>query len=304
MQTPTISGTTQGTENDLSALFLERVFQLTKDGGYVAQVLPGAIFNGASTKDLRTYLLDETTIQKLVTFENRGVIFPEIHHQYNFGVVAFKNEGRTEELHGIFQQVGMNSLQNFAEVALNIPRRVLREYSPEARIFPYLQAQQGVSVLNTILDHPPISEERGETWRIEPYRESDRGNDVDRFVEDETEGDYPVLGGSNIYQFMYDPSFLDDLESPKFWSVAEDTNPELSAKRRIREKNLRRLKRGLYDAFDGSGSQIGFVNDLLETHRGEELSESDVLLDCTRSRLAGFLMHSSHRNYGPVWDES
>lgn len=286
MQTPKIGGTTQGTENDLSALFLERVFQLTKDGGYVAQVLPGAIFNGASTKDLRTQLLDETTIQKLVTFENRGIIFPEIHNQYNFGVIAFMNQGRTEELRGIFQQVGMDSLQNFDDVALTIPRRVLRDYSPEARIFPYLQSQQEVEVLDIVLSHPPISEQQGTSWYIEPYRELDRGNDVDRFVEKESAGDYPVLGGSNIYQFMYDPTFLDNLEPPKFWSVDEDKDPDRSAKHRIREKNIRRLKRKIYDAFDGTGSQVSFVNDLLDDHRGEELSEQDILLDSTEYRLS------------------
>src|SRR5699024_5298804 len=120
-------------------------------------------------KDLRAHLLDETTIQKLVTFENRGIIFPEIHNQYNFGVVAFKNKGRTESIRGIFQQVGMDSLGNFEDVALNVPRRVLREYSPEARIFPYVDSQEEVEVLNTILNHPPISEERGDSWYIEPY---------------------------------------------------------------------------------------------------------------------------------------
>ncbi|MFB6234917.1 MAG: Eco57I restriction-modification methylase domain-containing protein [Halopenitus sp.] len=285
MQTPTIGGKTQGTENDLSALFLERVFQLAKDGGYVAQVLPGAIFNGASTKDLRTHLLDETTIQKLITFENRG-IFPEIDTRYNFGVIAFRNEGRTEELRGIFQQVGMDSLQNFDGVALSIPRRVLRDYSPEARIFPYLQSQQEVEVLHTILAHPSIGKEEAGGWYLDPYAELHRGSDTDRFVETEAVGDYPVLGGSNIYQFMYDPTFLDDLEPPKFWSVEENEDPELSAKRRVREKNYRRLKRSLYYAFDGNGSQVEFVNDLLEDRRGEELSEDDVLLDCTEYRIA------------------
>ena len=88
MQTPTIGGSTQGTENDLSALFLERVFQLAKDGGYVAQVLPGMLFSGAATKDLRTHLLDETSIKSLITFENKGIIFPEIHNQFNFGVLT------------------------------------------------------------------------------------------------------------------------------------------------------------------------------------------------------------------------
>lgn len=284
MQTPTIGGTTQGTENDLSALFLERVFQLSKDGGYVAQVLPGAIFNGASTKDLRTHLLDETRVTALVTFENRGIVFPEIHNQYNFGVIAFENGGHTEDLKGIFQQVGMDVLQNFEEETLTIPRRVLREYSPEARIFPYLQSQQEVAVLDTILAHPPIGEQTEDAWYADPYAELHRTSDTDRFVEDPTEGDYPVYGGSNVYQFSYDPSFV-DIEPPEFWSVEEDLDPEKSAKRRIREKNLRNLKRALYDAFDGSGSQIGFVNDLLADHRGEELSEQDVLLDCTEYRI-------------------
>jgi hypothetical protein len=78
---------------------------------------------------------------------------------------------------------------------------------------------------------------------------------------------------------------LDDLESPQFWSVEEDTNPEKSAKRRVREKNFRKLKRGVYEAFDGTGSQKSFVNKLLEDHRGEPLSNDDVLLDCSEYRI-------------------
>ena len=285
MQTPKIGGQTQGTENDLSALFLERIFQLAKDDAYVAQVLPGAIFNGASTKDLRTHLLDETTIQSLVTFENRG-IFDEIDTRYNFGVITFKNSGRTEELRGIFKQIGMDVLDSLENDALHLTRRVLREYSPEARIFPYLQSQREVDVLNQILSHPPISEIEDDAWYVEPYAELHRGSDTDRFVETELDGDYPVLGGSNIYQFMHDGAILDSIEAPKFWSVSEERDPEVSAKRRIREKNQRRLKRGLYDAFDGSGSQISFVNNLLSEHRGSELHLDDVLLDCTTYRFA------------------
>jgi hypothetical protein len=285
LQRPTVAGRTAATENDLSALFTERVFKIARDDGFVSQVLPGGIFNGSSTKDLRLHLLDETQIKSLVTFENKG-IFPEIDNRYNFGVLVFENRGSTDELRGIFQQQEVDVLQEFEERALSIPRRVLREYSPSAAIFPYVDSQEEVSILNEILRHPSISERVGTDWRVEPYRELDRGNDVDRFIESEGQGDYPVLGGSNIFQYMYDPSFLDNLEGPKFWSVTEDRDPELSAKRRIQEKSLPKLKRGLYDAFDGSGSQIGFVNDLLDEHRGEPLSEDDVLLDCTEYRIA------------------
>jgi len=66
---------------------------------------------------------------------------------------------------------------------------------------------------------------------------------------------------------------VDDLEATKFWSVDEDKAPDKSAKRRIREKNHRKLKRGLYDdAFDGSVNVAEkFVNQILNQHRGEGL---------------------------------
>lgn len=282
-QSPVIGGKTRGTENDLSALFLERVFQLSKSGGYVAQVLPGAIFNAASTKDLRTHLLEKTTIDSLVTFENRG-IFDQIDTRYNFGVISFKNSGTTKQLNGIFQQTSLDVLENVENSTLDIPRRVLRQYSPEAGIFPYIESQAEVEVLNTILSHPPISDKETDGWYVDPYAELHRTGDTDRYVENKSAGDYPVYGGSNIYQFQYDPTFV-DIEEPEFWSVDEESNPDKSAKRRIKEKKVRGLKRSLYDAYDGSGSQKGFVNDLLDEHRGEPLSPDDVLLDCTEYRI-------------------
>lgn len=283
LQDPTVGGQSQSTENDLSSLFFERVFDLSKEGGYVAQVLPGTIFNGASTKDLRVHLLDETTINSLITWENQD-IFEEVHGQKTFGVVTFKNSGRTEELLGIFQQRGLDIIENFEEEVLSIPRRVLLEYSPGARIFPQLNAQEEVEILDKIIAHPPISEQIEGTWFARPYAELHRTSDRDRLIEDESDGDYPVYGGSNIYQFNYDPTFV-DIDPPEFWSVDEDVDPDRSAKQRIREKNVRKLKTAIYNAFDGSGSQVSFVNDLLEEHRGEELSEEDVLLDCTEYRI-------------------
>ncbi|CDK39652.1 Eco57I restriction-modification methylase domain-containing protein [Halorubrum sp. AJ67] len=283
LQDPVIDGIGQSTENDLSSLFLERVFDLSKDGGYIAQVLPGTIFNGASTKDLRTHLIDDTSVKSIITFENRD-IFEAVDGRYNFGVVVTKNSGSTSELNGIFQQHGLDVVKEFDDRALRIPADVLLEYSPKARIFPQLKQQPEVDIIRQIITHPPVAEKLENKWFATPYRELDRTNDSDRFIESSEEGDYPVYGGSNIYQFNHDPTFV-DINPPEFWSVNEDVAPEQSAKQRIREKNLRKLKRAIYDAFDGSGSQVGFVNDLLEKHRGQELSADDVLLDCTRPRV-------------------
>lgn len=142
-----------------------------------------------------------------------------------------------------------------------------------------------MGVLSKLLDHPSLDKPIEDSWNVSIHRELDRTYDADRFVESPDEGDYPVLGGKNIYQFVYDDGFL-DVEPPEFWSVDEDVSTELSAKSRIREKEVRNLKTALYNEFDGTGSQKGFVNNLLKDARGEPLSEDDVLLDCTTPRIA------------------
>jgi type I restriction-modification system DNA methylase subunit len=100
LQKPTVAGRIDPNEKNLAALFLERVFSLARDDGYVAQVLPGVIFNGSYSKDLRLKLLNETEITALVGFENKG-IFDGIDDRYNFAVTTFRNAGRTDALRGV-----------------------------------------------------------------------------------------------------------------------------------------------------------------------------------------------------------
>lgn len=67
-------------------------------------------------------------------------------------------------------------------------------------------------------------------------------------------------------------------------------NPPNSAQYRVREKKFNRgnLKREIYESFGGpetSKSQVQFVDELLEEHRGHGLEQEDVLLDCTEYRI-------------------
>ena len=290
LQSPVVSGQTNTNENDLSALFLERVFSLVHQEGYVAQVLPGNIFNGSATKDLREHLLDKTTITTLVEFENHG-IFDQIHNQYRFGVLTFKNSGKTETLKGIFQQRDLDILLDIESNLGEIPRQVLAEYSPEATIFPAISSQAEADVLQKILQWPSASESIPDTWKAVAHRELILAYDDEYFIEsDEPAGDYPVIGGANFYQFSHDSNIYSELDSPKFWSVTEDNDPEKSAQGRVREKafNSGILKKALYTKFGGeksNKSQKGFVNDLLEEHRGKPLSEEDIRLNCSEYRI-------------------
>ncbi|WP_135851111.1 Eco57I restriction-modification methylase domain-containing protein [Halorussus salinus] len=283
LQRPEIDGRINPSTNDLSSLFFERVFSLAGDDSRVAQILPGAIFNGASGKDLRTHLLNNTQLDVLNLFENHG-IFDGVDDRYMFGVVVFKNEGSTDYVSGRYQAGDLSIFDNFGERAIRIPRDVLELYSPKARIFPHIESERKLEVLKSIIQNPAIAPDDAPNGYMEPYQGLRRTSDSDRFV-DKSEAEYPVYGGKNIYQYSYTPEFISDVQEPEFWSVEEETDPSRSAKQRMREKTVRDLKSAIYDAFEGTGSQKGFVNDLLEQHRGKPLSESDVLLDSTEYRI-------------------
>lgn len=289
LQSPTVGGRTVANENDLSALFFERVFKLGREDAYVAQVLPGFVWNGAACKDLRSHLLDETTVQILALFENKG-IFPEIDNRYRFGVVSFKNSGRTEGVFGKFEQGNVEVLNDIREEAVRVPRTVLKAYSPEARIFPYITSQTEADVLDKILRPPSLGEELGGAWNTSILtKELHEPSDSHLFVTDESKGDYPVYGGENIHQYVYDSAVDEAVEPPQFWSKSITSGK--SAHERIREKKFNKgyLKRSIYEEFGGeetSKSQVHFVDELLQEKRGSDLSEEDVLLDCTEYRVA------------------
>ncbi|WP_318567388.1 Eco57I restriction-modification methylase domain-containing protein [Salinigranum marinum] len=73
LQSPVVGGRTMPTKNELSALFLERVFKLSRDGVKVSLLLPGTIFGGVMGKDLRMHLLNHTDVENLIGFENKGI---------------------------------------------------------------------------------------------------------------------------------------------------------------------------------------------------------------------------------------
>lgn len=298
LQSPKVENQNVGTANDLSLLFGERVFDIVREGGYVSQVLPGAIFNAAAGKDLRVFMLENAEVEHIIGFENKG-IFSQIHNQYSFGILTLRNSGETTRVRGIFNQTSLHVLQKFDDVALEIPVQTLKEYSPAARLFPNVDTQQEVDVFQKILQHPPIAQEVEDSWRGVLYQELERNRDRDRFIESEEKGDYPVYQGRNIYQYCYDGEQVDDIELISLWSVDEEKGDK-SAKARVRGKNFRSrnphlsLKKAIYNQFStdpefshlNTRSQKGFVNELLTEEFGRpELSQEDVKLHCTEYRI-------------------
>jgi len=282
-QRSTVAGRTQSSENDLSSLFFERVFDIARDDGYVSQVLPGRVFHGAPTKSLRSHMLDNSEVSSLVSFENHG-IFDGIDNRYNFGVVTFRNSGYTDVLKGVFEQRDLGILIEPDEWLVEIPRDVLTRFAPSSLLFPRIKSEDDLGVLKAAVSFPSIGDEERD-WYANPFYPLHKTSDKKRFFDSPEGCDYPILTGRNFYNFCHDPTFYEGLEPPFQWSVDEEKDPERSGKQRIREKKVRVLKRRLFEEFDGTGSMKGFVNDLLEDERGEPLSTEDVLLPSTEYRI-------------------
>ncbi|WP_411967893.1 Eco57I restriction-modification methylase domain-containing protein [Haloferax sp. YSSS75] len=289
LQSPVVGGRTMPTKNELSALFLERVFRLSRDGVKVSLLLPGTIFGGVMGKDLRTHLLDHTDVENLIGFENKG-IFEAIDDRYRFAILTFEYGGVTSELRGIFNQRDMDIVYRIEDEAASIPRDVLLRYSPEGRIFPSITSQIEVSVLEKVVNQPSLDEVIEDAWTVDMLtKEFVESTDKDRLQTSPENADYPIYGGKNIHQFEYDNTHTQSLDGPKYWSRGM-YDPPNSAQYRVREKKFNRghLKRSIYDAFGGpktSQSQVQFVDELLEEHRGHGLEEDDVLLDSTEYRI-------------------
>ncbi|QIO25288.1 Eco57I restriction-modification methylase domain-containing protein [Haloarcula sp. JP-L23] len=291
LQKPTVGGQTVATETDLSLLFFERVTQLAGDQSYVTQIMPGNFFLGATAKDLREYIINETELEHFAQFENKG-IFNNVDDRYHFAICTFRNSGSTDIVNGSFASGDASILVNFDEYSIDIPSEVLAEYSPESRIFPFFRSQELIDSLSKFVEHPPIGEKVGDDWFVSLYmKELDRANDSNLLVEQPEDGDYPIYEGKNMHQFSYDDTSVFNIDPISLWGVDED-DPDRSAKHRVRMKNFRSrdpdasLKKAIYNKFEGSGSQKSFVNDLLEQHGRPQLSKEDVLLDCTKYRIA------------------
>ncbi len=241
-------------------------------------------------KDLRTHLLNNSNVQNIVGFENKG-IFEELGSMVRFAIITFRYGENSPNIKGVFNRTDITKLHDIDEVLADIPREVLMNYSPEGTIFPFITSQNEVSVLKKVVIHPPLGQTIDNTWSVDILtKELVESTDKEYLLDSPDEAEYPVIGGRNIQQFEYDNTHTTELKDPKYWSKGI-YDPENSAQYRVREKKFNRgtLKKKIYDKFGGndtSKSQIQFVNELLEDHRGRGLDEEDVLLDCSEYRIA------------------
>jgi len=92
-----------------------------------------------------------------------------------------------------------------------------------------------VELLETVVDHPSVSDGDQDGWYIDIHNESSIALVIQTDSLKRKVRAIILCMVGKLWQFEHDHSLTSNLSPPKLWSVDEDHNPKKSAKRRIRE---------------------------------------------------------------------
>ena len=127
-------------------LFVERAFQLLRDGGRLGIVVPASLWFDRDAEPLRRLLLDRCAWQWLFGFENRRKVFP-IDGRYRFGVVVATKGGSTDAVQVAFGRTELPEWAAAEPACVRYGRGELRALSPASGAFVEVDDRQDLDVL-------------------------------------------------------------------------------------------------------------------------------------------------------------
>lgn len=205
-QTAKVGGRTLRGDANLFKVFLEKDYELLRDGGSCGIVLPDNLNIDSGATGLRRLLFDRTTIRELIMFENRRSLF-DIHRQYKFDVLTF--DKRTPRVNHRFDAgfywvdpawldgKGMSEDKPIHR-RFKYPTSLIRRSDPVKLTICEFRNERQERVFEHLFSHPPIGD-AAQALHIDVYRDFDITNDADLFRSDGS--GWPLYRGGNIHHF-------------------------------------------------------------------------------------------------------
>jgi len=256
-----VDGKATGGDPDAFKFFVERAWQLVREGGRVGFVVPSAIYNNEGCTGLRHLLLEEAQVERFYAFENRKKIFP-IHSSYKFVSLVFR-KGKPEadgfeaafmrhdlaELDATarYREPGQEKVKPFAAPwIVPIRRRELERLSPGTLAFLEYRNPRDPEILlkmygyhgegNPVNPRPLLGDQGPGTWNARFYTEFHMTNDRDLWTDPKTGKLYnprQILGpipGTTSQPPYYDPAALPEIRARMaeagFWPLYEGKHIE------------------------------------------------------------------------------
>ncbi len=256
-----VDGKRTGGDPDAFKFFVERAWQLARDGGRVGFVVPSAIYNNEGCTGLRHLLLEEAQVERFYAFENRKKIFP-IDSRYKFVSLVFrKGKPEADGFEAAFMRHDLAELDATARYRgpgqekvkpsaapwiVPIRRRELERLSPGTLAFLEYRSPRDQEILlkmygydaegNPVNPRPLLGDQGPGTWNARFYREFDMTNDRDLWTDPKTGKLYnprQILGpvpGTTDRPPYYDPAawpeIREHMAEKGFWPLYEGKHME------------------------------------------------------------------------------
>lgn len=184
-----------GGDPNLYKLFLELGLRILRTDGWLALLVPAALYTDYGGRELRKHLLRQCRWHWCYGFENRERLFP-IDSRFKYCAVVVQKGGHTESLRTAFLQRDLSDWQRSApQRAFAQTEEEIHDASPEQLALVEFTSEQDRDLFHGLRDRgEPIAE----AWGVRYGRELDTTLDSELFVprpELEAQGFAPGPGG-------------------------------------------------------------------------------------------------------------
>lgn len=240
-------------------MFVETVLMITRPGGYSAQIVPEAFYNGANCAAIRAALFSETSLQCVLGFINtREAWFKSVDSRQKFCLYLTKLEDLTTEFRVAFNLKNAAELQEAVnKTALRLPVSLIREFSPDALAIMELGNQETIDLSRKLYVTWPRFGNASVGPPLRSYMaEIHMGNDRDLFTEDPS--GIPLYEGRMVDAFDHRAKgYRSGRGRTAVWAdlTFEDRGKAIQPQWRILENDIPRKVRDRYTQY-----RVGFCD--------------------------------------------
>lgn len=251
-QIAVVNGKKAGTDINLYKLFVEECYRLLRPGGDCGIVVPSGIYSDLGAKQLRELLFQQSQITGLFCFENRKIIFENVHRSFKFVALTFEKAGETTEFPAAFMRHEIAELADFPDrTDIRLKVDLIRRLSPDSLSVLEFQNEIDVNIAQKMAVFPLLGQPISDKWNLRLGAEFHMTNDSDLFEQKPAKGRLPLYEGKMIWHFEH------GLSDPRYWLSEE------RAKVRLLSPRLKTIKKMLaetnnYKAFDTSQVELGY----------------------------------------------
>lgn len=210
-------------------LFTEHNFMLLKNSGEFGIIIPSGWYTDEGTMMLRELFLEQSRINFLFSFENKGKKFFPIHASFKFILLSAKKGSTTYTFPAQFMMHDDKELYEH-EKFVYIDKMLIEKFSPDILSVNEFLNQEDIDVASKIYgDLPLLAEIVDESWNINFRREFDMTNDSHLFkTNDQLESGKTYL---QLFEGKMFHQFYDKFEVCRYWIDEDEARVSLTNSR-------------------------------------------------------------------------